>query len=319
MIEEFILRRLVYVKFLYINGIEHLRRSTYVDLGLSLLIFDNLIEILFHIILDKLEKSPKHKESFYGLFIEVQQTIKKYNIDVNMHELEIKNMHKARNGVQHHGIIPNLEDLKRYESLVQEVLANCTSKIFDLNFDDISLSLLISDKLNRELYRKSEDVFYRKDFKNCIIYCVAAFERAKHNEQLRIFGSHSLFYRHSLGIEYDTDPKIRLLANAIENLNEEIEIFKLRLDYKKYQKYREYFQNINPFTEVVSDKIEDCYDKINYLIGSRLESLKPHILEQHAKFCLGFSIDSILQWQLVERKTWLEFFGLKQIPISDFV
>ena len=53
-VEEHILRRLIYVRRLYLHGVEHAGDATQIDLALGVLNFDNAIEMLLYIIAEHL-------------------------------------------------------------------------------------------------------------------------------------------------------------------------------------------------------------------------------------------------------------------------
>jgi hypothetical protein len=220
------------------------------------------------------------------------------NLDLSLlHEVEIRNLHRARNNVQHHGIIPSIDDIERYKTLTQEVLSNLSIKIFGLKFEEVLLGDLIKDELVRSLYKKAEKAYVSASYEDALMCIAAAFEQAKKKEQGRIYGSGLLWTL--LGKKVD-DVTNKIIA--------EIEILKLRLDYKKYQKYREIFLGaLEPFTALSSDTLEGVLNETRKLIANAISAWKGgdrRKLREETTFCLNFVIDSILRWEAVPRWGW---------------
>jgi len=70
--------------------------------------------------------------------------------------IELKNLHNARNTIQHNGIIPALDEVRRYRILTHNIVEGVVLEIFDLSFRDISLGSLIKDNDVQELYKKAD-------------------------------------------------------------------------------------------------------------------------------------------------------------------
>lgn len=229
-LSERILRRLVYAKRLYMHGIGHMDRETQIDMAMAVLNFDNSVEMLLSTSLTYNGKEvPFHfdnlLEKFYGILEE-----KETGISTG----EIKSLHSARNKVQHEGIVPSMGNVKEYRNITEKVLEKGFSKIFGIDFFDVSLGLLIENEMVKELYRRGEQKYYEGNFRESIVYLVSAFEKAKTKEQAKLHGS---------GLDLALMGKLgdKTLEKVIRTIAEELEVLKLRLDYKKFQKYRELF------------------------------------------------------------------------------
>lgn len=213
-----ILRRLIYIKSLYLQGFEHYNSETELDGAIALLLYDNSVEMLMNATIEYLGGQVKG-DNFENLLTAFKENILKINSipSEHIHELEIKNIRKARNGVQHHGIIPSSSELDRFTMLIEKVLSNIIAEVFKISLSDVSLSTLIKDKVVKELYSKAEMAYSLKNYKEALIYSASAFEVAKNKEQGRIFGS-------GLSANRENASKMEKL------LMEEIEILKLRID-----------------------------------------------------------------------------------------
>lgn len=305
-----IIRRLVYVKSLYLQGFDHYNSDTELDRAIALLHYDNSIEMLMNATIEYLGGQMKG-ESFDNLLTAFKNSVEKIisNPSKLIHEPEIRNMRKARNVVQHYGIIPSSSDLNRYTTLTEKVLSDVIAEVFKISITDVSLSMLIKDEVTKTLYSKAEMAYFSKNYKEALIYCASAFELAKNKEQGRIFGSSLLAYR--------DEKKIR---NIDKLLIDEIEVLKLRLDYKKYQNYRQIFSLcIEPFTQLknfLSSDVEQITQETSVITKKAIESwqnLKPDEMIENVRFCLDFTLEAILRWEAVPRKAWWELDWLEHL------
>jgi hypothetical protein len=306
---ESTLRRLVYIRRLYLLALQHIESGTWADLGLAILSFDNAIEALLQTILEYNNVRRGEKISFPKLLEVTTSAISKMGLHAEdiLDQVAILGLHTARNGVQHHGHIPHPDDVQRFRTITEGVLEKVLGKVFGTSLSEVSLATLIKNDIVREFYVNSETAFYSGDYRSALINVVAAFETAKNLEQLSIYGSGISLFR---GMKISGEEPQKLLE-YIEKLDEEVEILKLRLDYKKYQKYRELFPNLEPFTSVLESKNRSSLElvldsnkilsNIEGLIGSASIFKHEETLKEHAKFCLDFAIENILKWESLPR------------------
>ena len=149
------IRHLVYCKALCAHAKEHTSSHSVLDHAIATLNFDNSIEMILYALLDHLgAQAPRDFSGLLKVFkSKVTEVQKDFDLSL-LHEVEIRNMHKARNNVQHHGIVPSIDDVERYKTLAQEVLSNLSFNILGLKFEEISLGDLIKDEIVRSLYKK---------------------------------------------------------------------------------------------------------------------------------------------------------------------
>lgn len=312
--EEHFVRRLIYVKALLGHGIDHSEMDTPIDTALAILHFDNAIEMLMRIILEFYHASHIQKERvFDDLINNVRRLIKNRHPEINPDELlrtrELRNLHLVRNNIQHLGVIPAAEEVSRFRSLTENIINSVTSKLFKVQFSELSLGAFIKDQVVRELYTKADEAFSNENYSEAIIFCVAAFETAKNMEQGRIYGSGFTFQRMAARARARAKNTIWEIFEYADKLAEEIEVMKLRLDYKKYQKYREISTKLQPFLKIASRStpIEDVLSKTRKLLSNDIKNVKQPVLREYARFCLSLAIESIFRWESVPRRAWYEF------------
>jgi hypothetical protein len=97
------------------------------------------------------------------------------------------------------------------------------------------------------------------------------------------------------------------LLEYVDKLEDEIEILKLRLDYKAYQVFRESLNyNVGvsqPFESIIG--FDELETELRTKIGSSIDPSRTD-LRQKARFCLDFVADAILRWESVERASWFD-------------
>lgn len=298
-----ILRQLVYTKGLYNKGVEHYSFDTEFDRAIAILHYDNTIEMLMNATIGHLGGNLSKERNFNGLLDSLKKIIEKNGYDANelIHEPEIKNMRAARNLIQHQGIIPSASDLDRYTELIKTVFAEIVKNIFKLDVSEISLAILIKNDTLRALFHDAEKNYTLKKYEQSLILSASAFEFAKMKEQGRIYGSGLLLAKEGV--------KSNKLINL---LIDEIEVLKLKLDYKKYQKYRGIFSNcLNPTTELSSFDKDKIVPEIEENIKDAKKSwitMESEELRGNTKFCLDFTLEAILKWEAFFRDSWWETF-----------
>ncbi len=300
-------RRLVHVKAVYVQGVRQSEAGGEIDGGLAVVAFDNALEMMMYTCLESWQTRLKGRKSFEDLVDllsgELEKEGKKASKTIN--PIEIKDLHKARNAVQHQGHLPSRGDVERYLMVTETVLGNICREVFSMSLADISLGQLIKNQSVQTEYLKADAAFAKGKFLDCMISCACAFDSAMRREQSSLYGSAILADRFL--VKGEAGEK---LLQYIEKLDQEVEVLKLRLDYKAYQKFREIlasevgvaqpFSTIDDFRKMESE----LHARISSSAMSKEEELRPR-----ARFCLDFTVDSILRWETLERKTWFDLLG----------
>ncbi|MCJ7424410.1 hypothetical protein MUP01_09120 [Candidatus Bathyarchaeota archaeon] len=222
---------MVNTKATYEVALSLLTNPTPIDGGIALVLVDNALEALLKLLVDKKAKSPKEKARVY-----LMDLINCLSPDVEFLEgqkLSLLRLHNARNAFQHDGIIPNLDSvLHEYIPLAEDTLG-VVSKELGLPWEEVSLSLLIRDQKTKGLFEKAEKAFEKKDYLTATAYSVYTFEHVKDDSRNRISGSGIAFSRFSVTYGATSQAVITYLTK----LDEEIETFKLGLDYMDLRNY----------------------------------------------------------------------------------
>ena len=306
-------RRLAYVKGLFTHSIELLESGGELDAGLGVVALDNSVEMAIYVCLEHFEEDLSKRISFHEAIDKLaRKIIDRCEADgpAVLHKTQIKNMHDARNSIQHRGQLPSLGDVDRYKALTLDILQDTIKTVFEVDFDDITLGLLIKDPLVRGLYERAEQAAARTQYRECLVSCAVAFERAQKEESTRLWGSMKYFSK--LAAQARLREKLHDLGEYLEeyfdSLDEEIEVLKLRLDYKEYQKFRQIFGFVikpNKLITSASD-IEEVVRAVRKTVMPSVQKIPEDKLEQDAKFSLSFTIESILKWEATPRARWMD-------------
>jgi hypothetical protein len=225
--------RLANVKGTYDHALRLLENPTSLDGAVSLVLLDNAIEAAFKIALDKsglrVKEDPKFPE-LLDCVLNIENLA-----DLKKQKLSLLTLHRARNGFQHQGMIPDLNTVQsEYKPLAEQTLNEVSSREFGLEWKDVSLSLLIGDETVRMLYKKAEESFKKADFNAAVAYLIYAFEVTKQIAKLKIFGTGLSSLR--LKIK-SASGKDKVIVDYLTALDEEIEVFKLGLNYMDLRNY----------------------------------------------------------------------------------
>jgi hypothetical protein len=226
------LSRLANIKGIYQAALQQLENPTPLEGAIGLVLFDNALEAAFKLVLD--ESEAKRKERNFPDLLSQALCVDEIK-DLAQIKRDIQTLRDARNGFQHQGIIPDLSTIQNeYKPLSEHVLKIISKKKFGLEWDGISLSQLIKTEHIRALMMESEAAFAQKDYATAAAYLICSFELVKYLAQITIFGSGLSSKRNTLNNTYNKElPWMKYITT----LDEEIEIFKLGLDYGCFRNY----------------------------------------------------------------------------------
>ncbi len=309
--------RLVYAKRLFTIGIEHEYLGSEMDRLVAVLHYDSSIEHLLNTILAFFEvPSKKDKSENFSFIWDTVNTELENNKDkigrkfILPNRREIEQLHIVRNQAQHFGIIPDIKFVQRFKETTENFMKDVISSIFKIDYSEITLAILIQNEQVKKAIEEAEKCFSNKEYEKSMNLSSLAFAIAKSDEQQRIFGSMSLFHK----LEASKLPTLikpqyyvgRILQSLIDYnkkfnklVLEELEILKLRLDYKKYMHFKRISPEVVLSTTGTQSKLVET-DKVNYNYDNAL-------------FCLNFVIDSVLRWESFKSPTIYEYYNLDHL------
>ena len=254
-------------------------RPTSPEAGIGLVLLDTALEAVLKLAIDKAEFDTGTRLKVQVTFPELVNaaaTIPKLE-EIGRLRPSLLSLHLARNGFQHNGIVPDVSGVTgEYQPLTLRVMKVVSQKRFGIEWDQISLSLLIKNTEIRTLYQKAESAFVSGDWTKCASYLIYTFESMKQVAQTRIYGSGVTLYRMK-SAESANDPDTRAYVSV---LDQEIETFKLGLDYLDLRNYLDVAQTVGIHTilDVITLTEEEA------LIGTFVSVLQGSYSEEGVNF-----------------------------------
>ncbi len=329
---EGLVRRLVYARHLY--GLAERLLSMYTPFAdaEAIVLLDATIESLLRTALDQRPRSGKgsgaDSELHLGaLFTAVSRAYGTPGTPASpatpaffANELEVLRVHEVRNTIQHQSIPPAKDEVRVQVDAAARSIRQMAKVLFGLDWDGISMSALFHDAIFRSLFTKSEKALREGRVEDAVYYVVACFEAARYLEQHRIWGSFISWARSFANDEAILkDPKHEAIVAYVRTLHDEVEVLKLRLDYKEYRAYAQIGLGvISPASEVLasfgtSDK--EMYAHWREVLSESLSGIKKNgVLTPEAAadltnwvtFAQRFTSEAILRWQQFWRPGWGE-------------
>lgn len=240
----------------------------------------------------------------------------------------ISRLHDARNEVQHRFILPARTQIDAIGDSAVHSLRSVIASAYGLAWADISAAELIQDSLIRELYRRGEAAFWKAHEDEAIVCLVACFEEARADERQQLFGSFVSWDRLLAEMATPTDEPGKAMVGFLKTTHDEVEILKLRVDYKEYRLYAEAGGGqlsdnppLVPKSKRSSDEVfQSWHDRLTAKtallpegtpIGNTLTIPKG----QWIRFALDFVLRTVLSWQQTRRRGFwdvLEAFAAEQ-------
>lgn len=153
-------RRLVLAKSLYLHGCTHGSRKDNVSRMLAIHHFDNAVEIVLRCVVTKQDIRSKKKYLYFeDLLDEID--------DLPLKE-QMRGLHRARNGVQHQGVIPSTESVIEYKGYTEGFFREVCRDKFHIPYEELYLSELIANDSLKKKVREAEEAFEMEEFTLCI-------------------------------------------------------------------------------------------------------------------------------------------------------
>ena len=288
MTDETTLRRLAYVKSVYDLASIQLKPYSDIEISRSLISLDSAVEAFIWIVLG--EKIPDkvnslHSKSFGDLLTEFSKHAE--NFDINT----IRELHTVRNNIQHNSLLIAESQARRYYPVTEKMFQNISKSTFDIEWNMISLSMLIEDIQVKERLQAAEKYFASQDYRNAAKYVVMAFEIAKTFRQFGQMGSGISVSRNSAQTILNSTGGSEILQYT-QKIEQELEVLKLGLDYSQWLAYRRELGNVNPIDSLYSNVDMDLDEKsISLFLQNDAK------IEEWVRKNLPFARNTILRWQ----------------------
>ena len=259
------------------HGREHIPHQTEFDRMIAVHHFDNAVELLLKCI------ATKYGISFRSpLFVPFPKLWDAINEKLLLpKKTEMFQLHAFRSNVQHWGMSPfSSEVVNRFDVYVSDFIREVLEQVFGLKFEELFMSSLVEDNTLRKILTIAETAFERGDYKKCMRFADAAFNKALWQQQEQ-FG-------------FSIPIRKRELLEEIQDI---ISILALGIDYMDYKKY----QKFAPHALWDEDEGNIGYSRsLSEIIGKEenKELEKKMYSRKNAFFSLNFVLNCILCWHL---------------------
>lgn len=282
------IKRLAFIKYLYKTGEEQSKRPEPLSSS-SLLSFHDSIELFLQLSYEFLNGNKKVND-----LMEYFEAIKLCDKELSYKE-PIRKLNKARVNLKHFGNFPSQLDVEYFKELTGNFLKENCLKIFNENFEDISLiNMIPSTEVQKLLNNAIENLGLNKyeSLKNISISfakVLTEYEKKlfyKYGSFNNVFSKNFHSYQH---FYTGNEVSIGELQNKINLITDALLIFSLGIDYNKYIKF-----TVISFY-VYQTRGGGCHVEPREAIESKLgRTIEELYSEDDIKFCLDFVIESSL-------------------------
>lgn len=244
------MRRLTIARYLYTQALEQERKGDLLA-GLALLPFHDAVELFLQTAAETHQVSLGRTADFMaywpafaiaGLPLPYQEQMKRFN--------------NARVEVKHRGTLPSRHDVEGFRSVVTGFLLDAAPKLFQIEFDSISLSSLVrSDEVRFQL-QAAEEAVKAEQFQEALEVASKAFRlslrfhrygatRVSHDQRLfdpTDVASDVKWRGREIGDSFDSSRSslLEAVGELGQSLGEAITIIAYNLDYDGYRYIRTY-------------------------------------------------------------------------------
>jgi hypothetical protein len=239
MLDQKILTRLVYSKYLLYSGNEVLEKELPLADGLALLNYQDATEMFLRALAGYLDASMKEQSGFDEIIKRIEDapnnTLRtRIPLKSSLHELN-----KARVNFKHFGILPIHEDILKIKNDINAFFQQALYSFFDLDLEKVSLKELINHIRIKNCIGSAENYFEEEKYLECIIECRKVFcilmKRIKPDAVANLKDG-------------KFEPKLNKTLEAFcEIINDHsllFELFRCKVDLNEYNKFVEITPNV---------------------------------------------------------------------------
>lgn len=282
-----LIKRLVLIKYLFITAEEQSQQQS-ASAGLSVLAFHDCVEMLLVLIAH--HKNKKVQDHFLDYWHVIPELPYKGNME---------NLNNVRISLKHYATLPNNDEIDRCCADVKLFLNDSIKHFWNIDFDDLLLSSLISFNEVKEDMEKAETFMAEskiyeslEEAKTAFIKLLSIYDSSKElwydsifNIGVKVGNDYQKFLR-----EYKGSTKwYEQVTQTVNAARDTLKITSLGIDYKKYI----LFNFITPRVTVGCNS-----DGIIYLPESKSDfEARRNVGFQDCQFCISFVVDCALKLQ----------------------
>lgn len=290
MLDESVVKRLALIRYFYKEAVEQSQRPEPLC-STSILTFHDSIEFFLQLASEFLDIGRRQPS-----FIEYWEILaSKLPRGFPTQKESMRRLNRARVALKHHGTSPSKLDIEAFRASATNFFEENTPPIFDIKFSKISLIELVQCEETKNNLKESKQLLEDNKIEDSLDKVAIAFAQLIDDYESRKkgrFGRSPFFFGQSLtflssfhmGIDRSQVGKLAdfvdKIKESVEALQVAVKILSLRIDYRRYVKFR-------LLTPHISRAVAG-----NYLIsrGNWGERGLPSTVD--VQFCIDFVIES---------------------------
>lgn len=285
-LNQIILNRLSFIKYLYQDAVEKSRKPSPKD-SASILAFHDSIELFLQLSAEYLIANPKIKTNFMDYWPIINQKLSGNQL---LHKASMIRLNKARVNLKHQGQLINKSDIETFRVNARDFFEDNTPIIFGINFSEISLIDLIENDEVKQILKDAQDFSSNNNYKESIERLAIAFDvlildyeksKTRYRRSPFSIGENLSFIWTS-----DLNSDLEKIVESMKEIQKTIKLLCLNIDYRKYSRFHLLTPRLFRGKEI--------YGKYNvywYNVKERKFN------KEQVEFCFNFIIESALKLQ----------------------
>lgn len=279
---EEIPKRLLIIKDVFFHGEQHAYFGTKFDRRLAIISFHNSIELFLRYALNF--KSTSNNELDKMKF-EKKLDVFKSKLMENKelpYGSKIRDLNAIRNKIYHDYRIPTKEETEEFKVIARLFLEELTQKIFDLNFNDISLFDLntVRNPVVRDAYIEGLNQFNEGKYDKSMIHFQKAF-----NEQFNSIYGDPINIGFSIS-NPNEDPAINEIISSIDSLASDIDV-----SFKEIRKFiiNKYHLELKAWVDTAFNRYRT--ESVNWEDNTKMKKLLEEFIAETDDYILKDYLD----------------------------
>jgi hypothetical protein len=242
MTKEIIVQRLSIIKHLYKTGVEQARLPEVIAFT-SILTFHDALDMFLQLVAQKQGITKRGKIFLMGYFDIIHDL---------QHKASINKINLRRNSIKHNGQIPANIEIQESQTITYLFLEEHTRKIFNIEFEAISLVDLISYDAVRKSLQIAQTFIDKKNRKGAVINIAIAFFQLLSIDKSVKINSKRFLHDHNYQISHLLLPRLAPVIAKISNRQGEIEAEKFDKSLKRtLDKFNENFKRLEDTLKIL--------------------------------------------------------------------
>ena len=171
-------KKIVMMKQMFGKALMNGKSDSSIDKIMSVIGFDLANEAILNLLASTLDPTKTKSGTFSGILDQVGALFQEKQLGSVPDRGNIVHVHKIRNSAQHEARYPNNTELSDCETYTRDFLKKTVKKVWNLDFEKISIVSLIKDKYCKEHLEDAEKLLQNQDFTNSTQKSMAALQHA---------------------------------------------------------------------------------------------------------------------------------------------